>query len=121
MNTLELIRKMLVLDHSWQGLDVAAVVNPFSGSDWVHFNGFEHKESHDEGGAWHGRGDAYKLHFYDENGGVFSLCFGFHKGHMYAWVEEGAPDEHPFYGDMSKEISGEVEDGLEQDDGEIPF
>lgn len=92
MDALKLIREVFVEDHSWSGLDVAAVVNPFNKADYVHFAGFEHIDSKDEwGGAWYGRGDAYKLHFDDEAGGSFSLCFGFHKGNMYAWVEKG-PD-----------------------------
>lgn len=92
MDALKLIREVFVEDHSWRGLDVAAVVNPFNKADYVHFSGFEHIDSKDEwGGAWAGRGDAYKLRFYDEAGGSFSLCFGFHKGNMYAWAEKG-PD-----------------------------
>lgn len=95
MDALQLIREMFVEDHSWRGLDVAAVVNPFNKADYVHFSGFEHIDGQDDYKAWYGRGDAYKLRFYDEAGGSFSLCFGFHKGNMYAWVEKGPDAEDP--------------------------
>jgi hypothetical protein len=55
--------------------------SPYTGADYVHFDGIEK-------GDWLSRGHVTKLHFWCEDGSRFSLCFGFHKGFMYAWVEE---------------------------------
>ena len=124
MDALQLIREMFRADRLWATPGVAAVVNPFNNSDYVHFSSFEHIEGQDDYKAWSGRGDAYKLHFYDEDGGSFSLCFGFHKGNMSAWVEKGDPANHPYALDDGTDDSnfGPIRD-LDSDDEtpEIPF
>jgi hypothetical protein len=89
----ELIRKMFSGEP--MSNDVLHVVNPFNKvqDEYLHFEKFEHIVSNDNYEAWSGRGDAYKLVFYDESGGAFALCFGFHKGFMNAWLEKR--DEEP--------------------------
>lgn len=114
MDALQLIREMFRGDRVWTTSDVAAVVNPFNNSDYVHFSGFEHIDGQDDYKAWQGRGDAYKLHFYDEAGGSFSLCFGFHKGNMCAWVEKGPNAE-----DQPAEDESAVPS--QEDDQDPPF
>lgn len=88
MNALELVRKMFrqneTLGPNYETL--TSVVNPFTGDDYVFLLNIDHAD-------WMTRGTVTRLHFQQEAGGRFALCFGFLKGNTYAWIED---EDNPF-------------------------
>lgn len=78
---------MATTDSFFEDDDAAQLINPATREQYVHFTRFEEIDSEDNYKAWGGRGDCKKVHFNDEGGGNFAICFGFHKGFMAMWVE----------------------------------
>lgn len=86
---IQIFRTPLAFAESTNFIDLEAtkLINPISSCEWVHFRGIEEIDGEDSYKAWRGRGDCIKVHFDDEEDGTFALCFGFHKGNMFTWVE----------------------------------
>lgn len=89
MNALDLIHKMFRPNEVMQPYPetLTAVVNPFTGDDYISLGKI------DPPAEWLPRGTFTRLHFEQESGGGFALCFGFHKGNTYAWIEN---EDNPF-------------------------
>ena len=62
------------------------VLCPICRYDYVHMSD-PITLSSDSYTAWHGRGDAIKIPFDGECGHRFALCFGYHKGQVFAFWE----------------------------------
>jgi hypothetical protein len=60
---------------------------PFCGCVYVKAGQPEHIET-DEYDQWAGRGNLTRIPFECEDGHSFNVCFGFHKGETYTFIEE---------------------------------
>lgn len=89
MNALDLIRTMFQPNVTMQPdpETLTTVVNPFTGDNYV---ALYKVDLHAD---WDTRGTVTRLHFQEEAGGSFALCFGFYKGNTWAWIEN---EDNPF-------------------------
>jgi hypothetical protein len=67
--------------------DKPSVVCPECGDDFVHFEQ-PHviKSGNKQGVAWEGKGDLLVVPLWGECGAIFEICFGFHKGNTFSFV-----------------------------------
>ena len=64
------------------------IVCPICGLDYVHLTGTAVIDGQDNYKAgWGGRGDLCRVSFWCENGHVWNLCFGFHKGNLFGFYQ----------------------------------
>jgi hypothetical protein len=74
------------------------VICPFCGFEYVHIENCEYRKGNDNHEAHPSiRGDFVEIKFWCENDHRWFLCFGFHKGYTFAWVENeiGMGQEKP--------------------------
>lgn len=55
--------------------------------DYIHADKAQVVKGEDNYKAWHGRGDLIVIDAWCENGHQFQICFGFHKGQTYAYID----------------------------------
>lgn len=56
--------------------------------DYIHLGQARTVSGEDNYKAWYGRGDLVAIDAWCENGHEFQVCFGFHKGQTYAYVDK---------------------------------
>ncbi len=61
---------------------------PICNFEYNHLQNLEVISGNDNYEAWQGRGDCWQLNFECENGHIWSICFGEHKGIISAWSRD---------------------------------
>ena len=67
---------------------------PICGFEYVHFEKpdfIDGKDNHEAG--WNGRGNKISILFWCESGHAFRLCFGFHKGNTYFFLQKANEED----------------------------
>lgn len=63
---------------------------PFCGDTCVHIEDADNAPNHDDYSAWEGRGGACRIPMSCENGHLWVVLFGFHKGSTYVGIESAS-------------------------------
>jgi hypothetical protein len=67
---------------------------PVCGFEYLHFEAAEIIKGNDNGNAnWPGRGDKIKILFWCENQHAFNICFGFHKGNTFFFLQKSTEED----------------------------
>lgn len=88
---MELLAILNDYDGSFSACDAAFTSNkllcPRCHFDYIHLGPARVINGEDNYKAWHGRGDLVAIDAWCEDGHQFQICFGFHKGQTFAYVD----------------------------------